>query len=397
MVRPVQDSTALPPPTVDGTEEGVGKQRRQDFALAGIAAVLDSLGDRAVVVDEHGTVIAANRAWSQEAEQKGDDPTAATRAASGLRAAVGTAYATVCEAADPADVTCIGEGIRAVLTGEQPSFEHTYRFPSDHRWGTIQVTPMVAPEMPRSVLVLHTDATRERATADALRATESRLRAVFDSAGIAIFVIDLKGQAVDVNPALCELLGYQRDELIGRNLHVVLNSGDEAQSAELEEMRLGQRDLAQREGGCVRRDGSVLWARFTNSAVRDELGRLRGVVGMIEDVSESRMSRVALQASEERLRTLVDACPAAIVETDTDRRVRTWNPAAERMFGWRADEVVGQILPIDGPDAAEVAARWDWLLGGHTASALETAHLRKDGEVVNLSLSVAPTKNDAGA
>src|SRR6185312_10904085 len=46
-----------------------------------------------------------------------------------------------------------------------------------------------------------------------------------------------------------------------------------------------------------------------------------------------------------RLRALVDACPAAIIEVDTQRRVRTWNAAAERMFGWSAADVIGHRIP----------------------------------------------------
>src|SRR5207248_4332270 len=154
---------------------------------------------------------------------------------------------------------------------------------------------------------------------------------------MAIAVVDVKGRAVDVNPALCDVLGYAEEELIGRDLRALRHPDDPVDTfdADLEDVIGGGRDVVRHEGRYLRGDGEVVWARVTTSAVRDELDRLRYLISMVEDTTETRQTQEAKRESEERLRALVDACPAAIVEVDVKRRVRTWNAAAERLFGFK--------------------------------------------------------------
>ena len=101
--------------------------------------------------------------------------------------------------------------------------------------------------------------------------------------------------------------------------------------------------------------------------------------------------------SDTRLHALLDACPAAIVEVDLQRRVRTWNAAAERIFGRPATDVIGHHIAFIGENAAVNRQRWEALLSGEPLSDIDTSSTTASGARIDLSLSVAPLRDDQGA
>ena len=105
----------------------------------------------------------------------------------------------------------------------------------------------------------------------------------------------------------------------------------------------------------------------------------------------------ALQTSREDLAALVDAAPVPIIAYDTDRRVRTWNAAAERTFGWRAEEVIGTANPSIQPEIAnEFAALAEACLAGAIVTDIEQRRARKDGARVDVNLSMAALRDAEG-
>jgi PAS domain S-box-containing protein len=101
---------------------------------------------------------------------------------------------------------------------------------------------------------------------------------------------------------------------------------------------------------------------------------------------------------EERLQALIDASPLALVEFGLDTRIRLWNPAAERIFGWTAAEMIGRGgLPMAPPDrrgeAEDLFAR---VLGGESINDFETVRLHKDGTLVPVSIAAATVKDSSG-
>ena len=101
---------------------------------------------------------------------------------------------------------------------------------------------------------------------------------------------------------------------------------------------------------------------------------------------------------EGRLQALIDSSPLALVEFDLDTRIRLWNPAAERIFGWSSDEIVGRGgLPMAPPskraEAEELFAR---VRAGEWVNDYETVRLRKDGTLVAVSIASAPVKDGSG-
>jgi PAS domain S-box-containing protein len=110
----------------------------------------------------------------------------------------------------------------------------------------------------------------------------------------------------------------------------------------------------------------------------------------IDDISEGK--------PQHELQALIDSSPLAIVEFGLDRRVRLWNPAAERIFGWPPEEMIGRgDLPLAPPskrvESEELFAR---VRAGESVSDFETVRQRKDGTLVDVSIAAAPVRDGSG-
>jgi len=99
----------------------------------------------------------------------------------------------------------------------------------------------------------------------------------------------------------------------------------------------------------VRRDGSILYVHLWNAPLLGANGEPIGNMGILADITAHKRAEEALQEANSRLRTLVTASPLAILALDLQGRIISWNPAAERMFGWRQEEVLGRPLPTIPP------------------------------------------------
>ena len=105
----------------------------------------------------------------------------------------------------------------------------------------------------------------------------------------------------------------------------------------------------------------------------------------------------ARRDTEDQHRTLIDHIPAAVYTVDTAGIVESWNPAAAAMFGWSAEEAVGQMLPFVGPDQRDEFARLRGeILAGHDLIGFETVRRRKDGTAIDVSISTAAVFDEGG-
>ncbi len=125
--------------------------------------------------------------------------------------------------------------------------------------------------------------------------------------------------------------------------------------------------------------------------LRDDEGRPLRMIGAMMDVTDRRRAEDALLESNTTLRTLVQASPLAIAVAGPDRKLRLWNPAAERLFGWNESGVLGRPFPaVSRSEADGLPALLDRTLRGESVTAAELSCVRRDGTEVDVSLSTAP-------
>jgi PAS domain S-box-containing protein len=106
---------------------------------------------------------------------------------------------------------------------------------------------------------------------------------------------------------------------------------------------------------------------------------------------ERQLVTKALQQTDDLLSAIVDASPVGIITLDREGRIMTWNPAAEKIYGWSANSVIDHPLPlIPDDEQAYFSEQFDRALANHTVASLEFKHLRKGGSTIDISLSLAP-------
>ncbi len=134
------------------------------------------------------------------------------------------------------------------------------------------------------------------------------------------------------------------------------------------------------------------WAE--NSVYKLPAGEL---VAIFTDVTDRVQMENRLRETTMMLEETIASSPLAIIVVDQESIVRIWNPAAERMFGWKAGEIIGRPLPIVPPEREEEFAAIQAAINQRQTVFIDRTHRRrKDGTHIEVSLSVAPVKNSQG-
>jgi PAS domain S-box-containing protein len=203
---------------------------------------------------------------------------------------------------------------------------------------------------------------------------------------VAIVTTDLETNVTSWNPAAEALFGYTADEVIGRRVddHIAARSDlrDEAQRVTEEAARSGRFQAVTRR---MRKDGTLVDVEVLAVPVRVD-GEHTGYYALYHDISE-------LQRQKQYYESLLRVSPTAIVTVDADANVISWNPAAEQLFGYSAEETIGRniddLVAKDERLHAEAAAVSRRGTAGQEAH-LVTQRTRKDGTLVHVEVLAVP-------
>ncbi|MBM4286213.1 MAG: PAS domain S-box protein [Deltaproteobacteria bacterium] len=227
-----------------------------------------------------------------------------------------------------------------------------------------------------------------------LKAHESRYAGLVEQANSLILRLDTRGQITFVNAFAQRFFGFSREELVGRHLVGTIipapSPGAAVNHGLLEVSRRGEL-YAGLECQHQKADGNRVWVSWSCQAILDESGRTRELLCIGQDVSQRRQTEEALKEALNTVQALVQASPLPIIAVDRESRVILWNPAAERVFGWTAQEVLGRPNPIiPTTQQEEHRALREAVLQGASFAGKEIRRLHKDGSPVDISLSAAP-------
>jgi PAS domain S-box-containing protein len=235
------------------------------------------------------------------------------------------------------------------------------------------------------------DITERKQAEEALREGERRFRTFVDYAADALFIYDSEqGMIVDVNRQACESLGYTREELVGTT----------AAAFHLDSERAQMESVAQRAaaGETVidthwhrRTDGTLFPVEVHTSQYW--YGGRRFLLKLARDISDR------LRAEEERayLASIVESSDDAIIGRSMEGIIQSWNRGAERLYGYTAQEAIGQpIAMVIPPDRAQEYVSSERLKQGEPIEELETVRVGKDGRRIDVSVIISPMKDAAG-
>ena len=185
---------------------------------------------------------------------------------------------------------------------------------------------------------------------DALRVSQQRFSGAFNTAPQGMAMVGLDGRWLEVNDALCAMLGYSRSELLQLDYQHITHPDDlETDLQLLQRLLNGEINDYQLEKRYLDRQGRVIWILLSVSLVRDALGQPLHFVSQIQNFSERVEADKALREREEYLGTLLDNVIDAIITINEQGLIDTFNPAAERIFGYRLEDVRGQSANLLTP------------------------------------------------
>ncbi|HVV45812.1 MAG TPA: PAS domain S-box protein, partial [Bryobacteraceae bacterium] len=236
-------------------------------------------------------------------------------------------------------------------------------------------------------------------SAELLRTSEERVAMAIDAAGMATWDVDLRTDAATWSRRQFEILGY--DVSPAGNATMLLWRSrvhpDDLEAVEeaVRKARVNGERYAS-EHRILRADnGEVRWVAEFGRYIRDLSGEPQRFIGVSLDITE----RVQASRNSLLLGAIVDSSDDAIISKNLDGVITSWNKSAERLFGYTAEEAIGQtvaalLIPADRQD--EEPAILERLARGVRVDHFETVRQRKDGSLLDLSLTISPVRDDRG-
>jgi len=208
-------------------------------------------------------------------------------------------------------------------------------------WATVMALVPVVPKL----LSLRSPAELEREIADRkrieerMRASEALFRSSFENAAIGIGLSGLDGQWQQVNPALCELVGYSEAELLAKTFEEITHPDDRpAQQRLVEKLLGGELRSYQLEKRYLHKQGGVVWVLISVSLLRDDAGRPQCFIKQVQDISHRKHVEESLRLQSR----IIDQSPDAVVSTTLDGHITSWNRGAAQTYGRSAEQVIGR-------------------------------------------------------
>jgi PAS domain S-box-containing protein len=207
--------------------------------------------------------------------------------------------------------------------------------------------------------------------------------------------VDAEGIFVEINDTELEWLGYQREELVGRkNIQDILTPASRKQFQENFSRLKSEGRIQNLPIEFVRRDGTILPALVSSTALKDDAGAFLMSRAMVLDATELHKT----EQLKSRLAAIVEASDDAIIGETKDRLILDWNAGAEAIFGYKAEEIRGQSMALLVPPdrQQEFQELTEKIRRGQHVHHFETVRLRNDGQAIHVSLNICPIHDPGG-
>lgn len=369
------------------TLQDVTEQKKTQAALAGSEAkfrtIIETEPECVKLVSRDGVVLEINRAGLNMLEADGPDQV------------VGK----------PMAQHVVPEHRSAVLAHMERVFKdgtHTQEFEivgfkGTRRWLETRAAMLPGAGAGGAMLAVTRDVTDRKRWERQLQEQLQFLQTLMDTIPMPVFYKDTRGFYQGCNKAFESYLGMPKEKLIGKSVYEVAPKELADEYFRRDEELFSKPGVQFYEFSVKHADGTRHEVIFNKATFTDASGSVAGLLGVMQDITERKQAEEKLRQTNQTLETLIHASPIPIQVIDPDGRIKLWNPAAERLFGWTADEALGRVNPIVPEDKMEEFKMLrDRVLRGDAFTGVETRRRKKDGSMVDLSLSTAPLRDRQG-
>lgn len=358
------------------TCERIDRERFAQNSLGALREALESIGEMVFEIDRNGMVVDANDAARQRLGYERD-------ALKGMPLAQ------------------IDTGIESESWYDQLQMRDSYqtetryktRFGSEFAVET--VLQRVVHDGREFILLLARDiGTRKQAESDLTESAE-RFRALFDESPVAALLLDSEYRLIGVNHAACETLGYDVDELLGKDPETLLHADDRLLHRQLrEQLQRGATESEPAEQRFMHRDGRVVWTKLSMRAIASETG-LRHTLLVLENFTDRKIFEEQLQVALRDQQTLFETMSVGVAQTMSGKILLANREFAE-MFGYSDGEVIGMPLwdlCIDRDHRAPNEVSGMPVVRAYQTTSGEVVLFRRDGEPVWCLVQARPIQS----
>ena len=241
------------------------------------------------------------------------------------------------------------------------------------------------------VIAVQRDITLRKQMENQLVESEAKYRSLVDTSASGIAIAEESDNLVLVNDRLCDMFGYSRDEVLGKQfLDFIHPEEREKIAADFFEALSSSKTLPMLEFRGVRKDGTTIWLFTTPNPLK--IGeRLTGFSVVFQDITQLKQSETALKESEQRYRSLFQHNPAMVYALDRQARFTSINAAAVRISGYSEEEAVRMnFSEVIAPEYLEILKQnYARTLNGEPQS-YETVMIAKDGRKIDIHITSTP-------
>ena len=217
-----------------------------------------------------------------------------------------------------------------------------------------------------------------------LRNTTGRLKKIFDAAPDAILIMDVNGTFIQINKIVENILGYNKQDIVGKNFFemTLLTDVDQNKVKEGVQKSLKGEKFGPVEISYKSRSGEYMYSELSTYPIKFDDRSL--ILMVVRDVTLQKKTARIIQENEQRLSLHINQTPLGVIEWDLNFKVKRWNPAAERIFGYTKKEVLGEnVRCILTPETyKKVKILWDDILSSDPGKRYINENITKSGETI---------------
>lgn len=268
-----------------------------------------------------------------------------------------------------------------------------YRRDKDRIWVSLSAHTIEL-EGQRCILTLARDTTKQRQTETAILQTKDWLEMVYNVIPSALYTVDISKNVTSWNKKACDLTGYTADEVIGKSCTIFSESPcNEKCGLYAEDV---EKPIYNRECTIRCKDGSRRTITKNVDLLKDAAGHVIGGIESFEDITEQKKAIDNLKMAEERYRTIFEQSAAAIMMVDSEERIVSWNHQTEVLLGMTKEDLYLKQLSTIYPDEEWQRIRSLEMRKKGEQHHLETLVKKKNGEILDIDISVSVLKDSSG-